>query len=298
MRGRLPLLAFLLAAVAAVAVPGAVQARARPAVVLAVSPTRAEIPVTQHAVVVHVHSGSAQTIQVDTTVQALGQDPTGALAFRSEPPQYGQAWLAVAPVRFMLRPGQSRDVRVRISIPPHQGGQRYLALIFRAEARQAPSDRNSAAVSGAVASTLILDVPGKIRHQTTLSLSAPGFSAGGPVTLGLTIDNLGNVYALDNNLRVLGGGTVVARFDGALVLAGASRREQVTWSGAPAFCVCHLRLAGTSQTVTMIRIPVLPIVGGIFLLAGLAFLLVLYTRAVRRRTLAGVADRAAGPDPN
>jgi hypothetical protein len=217
----------------------------------------------------------------------LAQDADGALALGSQPPQCGQSWLTVVPARFTLRPGQTRPVTVRIKIPPHQGGQRYLAVVFRAQGAAGPSsDGDSATIAGAVASSLIIDIPGTIRQQTRLALSGPSFSAGGPVTLNLTISNYGNAYALENHLAVVSGGKDVSQFPGSLVLAGATRQETVTWTGAPAFCICKLKLAGTDRTVTLIRLPVLPVTGLLLVVLALAVLLTLYTRAVRRRAAA------------
>jgi P pilus assembly chaperone PapD len=295
MAARLPALAAALAFAAVLAMPTATQAGTRPAVVLAVSPTRAEIPPTRHTAMIDVYSNSAQTIEIVSSVQALVQDTGGALTLGSQPPQYGQDWLTVTPSRFSLRPGQSQHVAVRIAIPPHQGGQRYLAVVFRAlTAHKAAPGSDTAFVAASVASSLIIDTPGKVRHQTSLALSAPGFSSGGPLSLGLTIRNRGNVYALDNRLDVLRGGRVVARFDGALVLAGATRRETVTWTAAPAFCVCSLRLAGTAQTITVIRFPVLQVIGLLLVVLAMALLLRTYTRAVRRRAIAQAVRDGAG----
>lgn len=70
------------------------------------------------------------------------------------------------------------------------------------------------------------------------------------------------------------------------MLAGATRQEAVTWTGAPAFCICRLKLAGTDRTITVIRFPVLPVTGGLLVVLALAALLTLYTRAVRRRAAA------------
>jgi uncharacterized SAM-binding protein YcdF (DUF218 family) len=77
------------------------------------------------------------------------------------------------------------------------------------------------------------------------------------------------------------------------VLAGATRKEAVTWTGAPAFCICTMRLAGTNRTVTLIRFPVLPVTGLLLLVLALAVLLTLYTRVVRRRAAAAAVHEAA-----
>ena len=271
-------------------------ASSRPAVVLAVSPTRTEVAPSTHSVVMHVASSGAQPVNITASVLPLVQDTDGALTLGSQPPQYGQAWLTVVPARFTLHRGQSRTVTVRIKIPPRQGGQRYLAVVFRAHSAAGSSaGGTSAAIAGAVASSLIIDIPGKIRHQTSLALSAPSFSAGGPVTLGLTIRNHGNAYALENHLGVVSHGKALSQFAGSLVLAGATRQETVTWTGAPAFCICAMKLAGTNRSVTMIRFPVLPVTGLLLLVLALAVLLTLYTRAIRRRAVAAaVHDAAAG----
>ena len=78
----------------------------------------------------------------------------------------------------------------------------------------------------------------------------------------------------------------MSQFAGSLVLAGSTRQETVTWTGAPALCICRLKLAGTNRTVTVIRFPVLPVAGGLLVALALAVLLAFYTRAVRRRAAA------------
>ena len=272
---------------AALAPSATALASTRPAIVLSVSPTRTEVAPSTHSVVMHVASSGSQPVAITASVLPLAQDTDGALTLGSQPPQYGQDWLTVSPATFTLRPGQTRAVTVHIKIPPHQGGQRYLAVVFRAQGAGGPSSPGaSATIAGAVASSLIIDIPGTIRQQTSLALSAPGFSAGGPVTLNLTISNHGNAYALENHLAVVSGGKAVSQFGGSLVLAGATRQETVTWTGAPAFCICKLKLAGTNRTVTVIRFPVLPVTGGLMVVLALAVLLTLYTRAVRRRAAA------------
>jgi P pilus assembly chaperone PapD len=279
---------------AALVPSAAALASTRPAVVLAVSPTRTEVAPSTHSVVMHVASRGSQPVAITASVLPLVQDADGDLALGSQPPQYGQAWLTVVPARFTLNPGQTVPVTVRIKIPPRQGGQRYLAVVFRANGAGGPSSGGSSAtIAGAVASSLIIDIPGQIRHQTSLALSAPGFSAGGPVTLNLTISNHGNAYALENHLSVVSGGKSVSAFAGSLVLAGATRQETVTWTGAPALCICRLRLAGTNRTVTVIRFPVLPVIGGLLVALALAVLLTLYTRTVRRRAVAAAVHDAA-----
>jgi P pilus assembly chaperone PapD len=292
--GAILALSGIVLAGAALAPSATALASTRPAVVLAVSPTRTEVAPSTHSVVMHIASSGSQPVAITASVQSLAQDTDGALTLGSQPPQYGQDWLTVVPARFTLRPGQTMPVTVRIKIPPHQGGQRYLAVVFRAQGATGPSsDGASAAVAGAVASSLIIDIPGKIRQQTSLALSAPSFSAGGPVTLNLTIANHGNAYALENHLAVVSGGKAVSQFGGSLVLAGATRQETVTWTGAPALCICRLKLAGTNRTVTVIRFPVLPVIGGLLVALALAVLLTLYTRAVRRRAVAAAVHEAA-----
>ena len=109
-----------------------------------------------------------------------------------------------------------------------------------------------ARVSVSAVSELIVKAPGKARHDTRLGLSAPGFSTGGPVNLTTTIANHGNVYALENGLRATNSGKAVVAFNGALVLAGATRTLSEQWPSPPAFCLpCHVHLAGTNASATM-----------------------------------------------
>ena len=172
---------------------------------ISVSPSRIEIPTTQHSVVFRVNSGSSQAVHVITGIYAMRQDTQGDMLLApSVPPQYGAAWLTLTPASFVLRPGQTQDVRVGVVVPPHQAGQRYLAVVFSVAAEtNALHGKAGAAISAGVAGTLIVDVP--------------GLSLGGPVPLTLTVSNQrSNIYVLFNELTTTRDGKTVARWPGEI----------------------------------------------------------------------------------
>ena len=91
---------------AALAPSASALASTRPAVVLAVSPTRTEVAPSTHSVVMHVASSGSQPVAITASVLPLAQDTNGALTLGSQPPQYGQDWLTVSPARFTLDPAR------------------------------------------------------------------------------------------------------------------------------------------------------------------------------------------------
>ncbi len=224
---------FLGLAAAAVAIPmvraGNAQAAASPppAIKLAVSPARTELPVTRHRITITVYSGGAGTVRITPVVEALTQTSQGGYVPVSAPPQYGAAWLTLTPDTFTLSTNQARHVHVSIAVPAHQAGQRYLAILFTAVAGSASAHKGPGAIIRAgVASTLIIDVPRKVRHDRQLTLSAPGFSTGGAVPVTLNIANKGNFYALENGLRVTDGPAPIVAFNGQLVLLARVSRSR------------------------------------------------------------------------
>jgi P pilus assembly chaperone PapD len=253
---------------------------------ISVSPSRVEIPTTRHSVVFRVNSGSSQAVHVISAVYAMRQDTQGdMLVAPGVPAQYGAAWLSVTPAAFVLRPGQTQDVRVGVVVPPHQAGQRYLAVVFSvAAATNALHAKAGAAVSAGVAGTLIIDVPGTAHRDPAVTLSAPGLSLGGPVPLTLTVSNQrSNTYVLFNKLTTTRDGQTVARWPGMLVLAGSRRIVTQQWANPPLLCIaCTLR-GPDGATVTVTILPLYQAGGGLLLLLGLILLVFFGRRSIRRK---------------
>lgn len=253
-------------------------------VLLAVTPTRNEVKSTAHGETIKVYSGSAKPLHVTESVEAFGQSGTG-LVLQKAPAAYGADWLTVSPSSFTLDPGQQRTVQVAIKVPPHQVGQRNLAVVFHVAVPKAVHKGTGAVVSAGVASELIVDVPGKPIVHPVYALTAPGFSTGGSASVTAKLDNgPSNFYDLANGVKVTSGSQTAA-FPGVLILAGSSVTEHATVS-MPFIGQAHSTLYVDGKPVasaTTMVIPVWQLLGALALIGGLSVIIVLMRR--RRRHL-------------
>jgi hypothetical protein len=239
---------------------------------------RAQAGVTRYSLI-HVEDFGTTPETVSGTIAGFRELADGDMA--PAPADPVRAWLTVTPQRFTLRPKQVETVTVAVRPRFADAGDHYLAVSFVVDSRPVHGSTVVVRVTVAANSDLIVIAPGKVHHATAIHLSGPSWSFGGPVNLGLTIANYGNTYYLSNDLKVTDSHGTATQFDGALVLAGATRVLNAQWTDVPAFCLCRLHLTGTNQTVTVIRIPTLPLIGLVLLAMALAFGLILWRRATR-----------------
>lgn len=244
------------------------------------SPARAEISGGHgaHYETFTVHNGGTARLTLRATVLQGHERVNGSSYFTAPGPQSGAAWIRT-PGLIVLKPGQVQRFRVAVTVPKiHDPGQRYLGLQV-ASVSPKGKHQTSAAVSAAITAEMVIDVPGKVIRRVQMGISAPGFSAGGPVKVTATIRNTGNAYYLNNKLRAQAGNQVVA-FPGVLALAGSVRTVSATWSH-PALCLpCRVHLAGSSAAVW--SVPLVPIGGGAAVLLLLVVVVWLSNRAGRR----------------
>ncbi len=205
----------------------------------------------------------------------------------------------MTPQTFVLQPGQVESVQVTVAPTFYSPGDHYLGVLFSTTATvtgTSPKTHKTVVVNTAIGaeSEIIVEAPGVANVDTTSTLTASHWSFGGPVKLGLDMDNKGNVYYLNNNLKVTDGSNVVTQFPGALVLSGAHRTETAQWASAPAVGIVHLHLAGSNQTVTVIRVPLGEIIGGAVVLIGLMLMMVFSRKHSNKRVRRAVEHARKG----
>jgi hypothetical protein len=245
-------------------------ASAHPApVAWGLSPTRTEVKPGQRRFLVAVQNRGPKPLRMIADVEQASETNSGIWRFRRPDAASGASWITLHPSRFRLAPGQVRHITVRIGIPAEAkgSGQRYLGVIVRPVVSFKHLHATGVVTSAGIASEMILDVPGKVVHATGFGLQAPGFSGWGSVPVTATISNRGTAYDLLNSLAASAQGDTI-RFPGILVIGGSQRTVRATWTGAPAFCLpCHITMNGASVTVW--RVPLLPISGALVVLLGL-----------------------------
>ncbi|GAA3135265.1 hypothetical protein [Streptosporangium carneum] len=285
------IVALLTAGVAVPAVgPGASGAAPRPDFSLTVSPTR--------LLVGPEHIDRVQTFQVsndgrlpiDIVVNrtSFTADKDGKIVFAEDAPYSAADWIKVSPASFHLAPDEDRQVTVRIAPPENpDNGEHQVAVLFVAP----PGSKTGAdniKINRAIGTPIYVTVPGPVDTSVRVgALRSAGFSMGGPVDFGVTVDNLGTVHRDffgREGLSVEVNGREVP-FPDFTVLRGTSRDVTVRWADPPLMCVCHaeVSLAGAAGTagrsVTLLIFPL-----HLFaMLLGVAVALYVLVRLARRR---------------
>jgi hypothetical protein len=282
---------ILVTAIAAMAAGAGARAPAPPhgAVSLAVAPSRIEVVAGRPSVhVFQIQNTSAHAETVIAAKEPFRQDPAGGIVFyRDGGYQWGGSWLTITPGRLTIPAGKVRPVTVRVDAPRDaEPGDRYVGVIFKAPAQRRKQGQASIVIDAGVGVQIVIRVPGNVIRRQRMTLSAPSFSVGGGVPLTLTVANTGTVYALDSHVTASTG----TRFDGMLVLAGATRTESARWSDPPAICLpCHVTVGDAVASVWII--PVWEITAALLVIAGSALTARRLTRL--RRSGGGPGQRGA-----
>lgn len=109
------------------------------------------------------------------------------------------AWLDLDQTDFELAPGESKEVKVAISVPPEvEPGGHHAALLFETVSLKVET-AFSVTISARIASLFYLTIPGVtdadvFASAEIVSLTMPGLAAGGPVEVGVIVRNTGNVH--------------------------------------------------------------------------------------------------------
>ncbi|MFE3640300.1 hypothetical protein ACFXOM_04665 [Streptomyces sp. NPDC059169] len=240
---------------------------------------------------------AAVGVRITVESAEFSQETDGEITFRPPGPVSAASWVTMSPSSFELGPGESRKVKVKVSVPHRpEPGERYIGILFKTPPRQTSKNVQ---VAGAVASQLMVNVPGKAIHKIVPEeLQAPRFAFWGPIRLTLPIRNAGNIhrsYTGPKRLVATASGSRLA-FPDFTVLGNSQRTLTTQWHSPPIFCVCDASVTiptGQGKSVTRTtRIIVIPLPQIIGLLAAALGLFLLTRKGVRyQRALLAAARR-------
>lgn len=233
-------------------------------------------------------------LPVHISIAEYTQQPNGTVVFQPPGPLSAASWVHITPTALVVPQSTMRKVHVRITVPPHpEPGERYLALIFRTPPRTERDGRRNIAVSAAIGTELLVNVPGPVVRKITIDrLSAPGFSTGGSIPLTVTVHNQGTVHRLFAGSTALTAryGRQAIHFPRFVVLRSDTRIISATWASHPWICACTLRVTvgnGSGRTLTRaIRVVIFPLwtaLGILLAVTGLAVLITTMRRRARTR---------------
>lgn len=227
------------------------------AVVLVVSatsppPAGASFRVSPTVLEVDGHGGRAAlgTIRVDlkgergkrfrVLVQDIHQLPDGSQAYEppSGSPFSASSWVSVLPAHFAGAPNRTQPVQYRVQVPANaEPGDHLASLTVQ---RLTPAGQATAAPIEAISVRLTIRVPGRADPAARIvGLDAPRIADGGPVNVGATVLNTGNVtldFDHSNRGRVAvvdGGETKAALHFVGVLFPGQTRSFELAWDDPP-----------------------------------------------------------------
>jgi hypothetical protein len=258
---------------------------------MTVTPPRFTVPYTPGQTVtrsVEISNPGSTSLHIDALLSEFSQSRDGSMRFSSPSPA-SAGWVTVTPAHADVAPHATQTMAVSITVPATaDAGERQIGVILRVP--PAPGEGNITVTAG-VGVEILAGTPGAVTEKTALDrLDAPGFSAGGPIPLTLTLTEQGNVHrefvAPHQLVADVSGGTVA--LPDFIVLKGVTRTVTTSWDSPPAICICTARVTtgdgqGHRITVskTIVIFPVRTALGIVALLTGLV-LLTLFRRRSRR----------------
>jgi hypothetical protein len=274
--------------------PGAVPRG--PGLAMLVSPPRLIVAASQIAKTqrLEIENRGAVRLDVRARLEAVGQRANGSALLESAAPYSAVNWVTLMPDHLYVDPGTRRYIQVRFHVPPDpEPGDHYVAIILTVPPR--PGKGNIHIVEGIGVPTLIT-VPGPVTDNVGVTgLTAPGFSAGGPISLAATVSESGDVHhsftGPHGRLAARAGDETIL-FPPITVLRGSTITMTTKWANPPLVCVCHVTTAVLSDghrtvaTATVIIFPVIQVLSGIGILLALV-LAFLVARRYQQRRLAG-----------
>lgn len=142
-------------------------------------------------------------------------------------------WVAVAPPRFTVEPGQTEIVSFAITIPRGaEPGGHYGTIL--AVVKGTIGNGTGAAIAQKVGALVLLSVSGHIREELFVrEFSAPSFSESGPVPFTIRLDNSGSVHVRPLGFVTIadfrGNKLVDLPFPQRNVLPGSTRKMTLEW---------------------------------------------------------------------
>ena len=141
-----------------------------------------------------IRNKSADSINIKVRIEdftATGEE--GQVALIEKGPQSLTSWTVVEPQSFPLKPGETKEVTAKISIPKEAGGGRYGSFVFSAGGGQAAP--GTASVAQELASLFLIRISGPVSEKLLISeFKSPAFLEFGPVPFTLKFTNSGNVH--------------------------------------------------------------------------------------------------------
>lgn len=224
------------------------------------------------------------------------QAPDGSLSYQESAPYSASGWVSLEPTTFTVPSGQAQTVTATITAPAvTEPGDHQLAVAFIVPSQ---SGEGNIKINRGIALPVFITVPGPVDTTSTLSsLSAPGFSLGGAVTVTASVQNVGTVhrdFRAPTPLAITSGDDSTA-FPDFTVTRDAVRDVSTTWD-PPLMCICTPTVsfvnADGSVESAEVQVIVFPLhILGLVLLA--VALVVLAVRLSRRRYRASVLRAAA-----
>lgn len=141
-----------------------------------------------------VRNKSADSISIKVRIEdftATGEE--GQVALIEKGPQSLTSWAIVEPATFPLKPGETKEVISKISVPKEAAGGHYGSFVFSVGGGQAAP--GTAAVSQELASLFLIRISGPVSEKLLISeFKAPTFLEFGPVPFTIKFTNSGNVH--------------------------------------------------------------------------------------------------------
>ncbi len=141
-----------------------------------------------------VRNKSADSINIKVRIEdftATGEG--GQVALIEKGPQSLTAWTVLEPATFLLKPGETKEVTAKISVPKEAAGGHYGSFVFSAGGGQAAP--GTASVAQELASLFLIRTSGPVSEKLLISeFKAPSFLEFGPVPFTLKFTNSGNVH--------------------------------------------------------------------------------------------------------
>lgn len=177
-----------------------------------------------------------------TVIEEISQRPDGTQVYSpaSNSRYSASAWVSVTPSTFRGSPDRTQPIQYRVSVPPDaEPGDHLASLTVQ---RLAKATKATASSIEAVSVRLTIRVRGAIRPAAKIvALEVPSIANGGPVSVGTTVRNTGNVtlnfnHANPGQVRILDGSDRKATlpFSGSL-FPGQTRVFNSRWEDPPLF---------------------------------------------------------------
>ncbi len=137
---------------------------------------------------------SSNTLPITVHIEDFtAKGDQGQVELTADSPYSVATWTKVSPEKFELAPGESQEVTATIKAPKDAAGGHFGSFVFSVQ----PDTPNgtAATVAQEIASLFLVKVSGPVDEKLAIKeFTAPAFSEFGPVDLGVTFSNAGNVY--------------------------------------------------------------------------------------------------------